>query len=141
MKLAIILCTVLIVQYLLSLVQIKHYKKNIDKIVSDYKGENGYFMFSGMERGKFRPGAIAILVVDQDYIVHECHMLKGSSILTKFKPIEKYKGRHVGEILSDIKGSHPLNETKKLPANHKALLQAGENALLSISNTKISLGL
>lgn len=139
MQLAIILCAVLIVQYLLSFIQIKHYKKNIDRIVSGYKGEEGYFMFSGMERGKFKPGAIAILVVDQDYIIHECHMLQGMSVLTKFKALEKFKGKHVGEILSDVNESVPVKGKKKLPAYSKALLKAGENALLSISKNKISM--
>jgi DNA-binding transcriptional regulator of glucitol operon len=138
-ELAIILCAVLIVQYLLSFIQIKQYKKRIDKIIGDYKGENGYFLFSGMERSKFRPGAIAILVVDQDYIVHECQMLKGISILTKFKAVEKYKGQHVGEILNDINNHFLVNKKKRIPSNIKALLKAGENALLSISKTKISI--
>ncbi|MGX6443712.1 transcriptional regulator GutM [Neobacillus sp. K501] len=140
MQLAIILCAILIIQYLLSFIQIKHYKKNIDKIVSDYKGENGYFMFSGMERGKFKPGAIAILVVDQDYIIHECHMLKGMSVLTKFKPLENYKGKHVGEIVNDVNDTIPEKGKSKLPANSKALLKASENALLSIAKNKISMG-
>ncbi|MFZ7942069.1 transcriptional regulator GutM [Neobacillus sp. 19] len=139
MQLAIILCAVLIVQYVLSLIQIRSYKKNIDKIVRDYKGEDGYFMFSGMQRGKFRPGAIAVLVVDQDYIVHECHMLKGMSVLTKFKPIDSYKGQHVGEIVNDVNDSAAKYTKKKLPAFKQALLQAGENALLTISKSKISM--
>jgi DNA-binding transcriptional regulator of glucitol operon len=139
MQLAIILCAVLIVQYLLSFIQIKHYKKNINKIVSDYKGEDGYFMFSGMERSQFKPGAIAILVVDRDYIIHECHMLKGMSVLTKFKALENYKGKHVGEILNDVNESIPAQGKKKLPAYSKALLKAGENALLTISKNKISM--
>lgn len=138
MQFAIILCAILIVQYGLSLIQIRSYKKNIDKIVSNYKGEDGYFMFSGMERSKFRPGAIAVLVVDQDYIVHECHMLKGMSVLTKFKPIELYKGLHVGEIVNDVQ-SRPAKGKKQIPAFKKALLQAGENALLTISKKKISM--
>ena len=141
MKLAIILCAVLVVQYLLSIVQIRHYKNNINKIVSDYKGKDGYFMFSGMERGKFRPGAIAILVVDMDYIVHECHMVNGMSVLTNFKAIEKYKGQHVGEILNDVNEDPSIDGQKKLPAYNKALIKAGENALLAISKNKISVGL
>ncbi|OCA87790.1 transcriptional regulator [Bacillus sp. FJAT-27225] len=140
MKLAIILCAVLVVQYLLSFIQIQHYKKNINKIVSDYRGEDGFFMFSGMERGKFRPGAIAVLVVDKEYIVHECHLLNGMSVLTKFKAIEKYKGQHVGEILSDINEDHAAKGRNKVPAFQKALLKAGENALLAISKNKVSMG-
>ncbi|XJZ26681.1 transcriptional regulator GutM [Bacillota bacterium Lsc_1132] len=139
MQLAIILSAILIVQYVFSLLQIRYYKKNIDKIVSDYKGEDGYFMFSGMQRGKFRPGAIAILVVDNNYIIHECHILKGMSMLTKFKAIEEYKGQHVGEILNDLNESSSLKGKKKSPANRMALLKAGENALLTISKNKISI--
>lgn len=139
MKLAIILCAILVMQYLLSLIQIKHYKKNIDKIVSDYKGEDGYYMFSGMERGKFRPGAIAILVVDSDYIIHECHMLRGLSILTKFKAIEQFKGRHVGEIVGEVNEGNQHIRKKRIPAYRKALLKAGESALLTISKNKVSL--
>ena len=140
MQLAFILCTILIVQYLLSFFQIKQYKKNIDKIVSVYKGDDGYFMFSGMERGKFKPGAIAILVVDSNYIIHECHMLKGMSVLTKFKPLDNYKGKHVGEIASDVNDMIPEKGKNKLPAYRKALLQASENALLTISKNKVSMG-
>jgi DNA-binding transcriptional regulator of glucitol operon len=136
MQFTIILCAILIVQYVFSFIQIKYYKKNIDRIVSNYKGDDGYFMFSGMERGKFRPGAIAVLVVDRNYIVHECHMLKGMSILTKFKAVEGYKGQHVGELLNDVIESSSLKGKKKIPAFKRALLKAGENALLSISKNK-----
>jgi DNA-binding transcriptional regulator of glucitol operon len=139
-QLAIILCAILLVQQVFSLIQIRSYRKNIDKIVSGYKGDEGYFMFSGMDRGKFRPGAIAILVVDKRYIVHECHMLKGVSILSKFKELEKYKGQHVGVILNDVNESDPTKgQKKKMPAIGKALSVAGENALVSISRKNTSL--
>lgn len=139
MQLAFILCMILIVQYLLSLFQIKQYKKNIDKIVSGYKGEDGYFMFSGMTRGKLKHGAIAVLVVDSKYIIHECHLLKGISVLTKFKEMEDYKGKHVGEIVSSIYDEIPEKGKSKLPSYRKALLQAGENALLTIAKKKVLL--
>lgn len=103
MKLVVILCAILIIQHALSLVQIKYYKKSLDKIISNYKGADGYFVFSGMERSKFGPGAIVIMVVDRDYMIHECCMLKGMTIFTKFKPLDSYKGSHVGEILKTVK--------------------------------------
>lgn len=139
MKFAIILCAILMVQYLLSFIQIKHYKKNIDKIVRNYKGEDGFFLFSGMERGKFRPGAIAILVVDSDFIIHECHVLSGLSILTKFKAANQYKGKHVGVVLDEVHTGSLLASKKRVPAYRKALFKAGENALLAISKNKISM--
>lgn len=141
MKIAIIACTILVVQYVFSLIQIRYYRKSINRIVGGYKGDEGYYMFSGMERNKFRPGAIAILVVDKDYIVHECHMLKGISILSKFKELGQYKGQHVGSILNDVNESYPVKEKgKKIPAFGKALIKAGENAIINISKQKISVG-
>ncbi|KQL52947.1 transcriptional regulator [Heyndrickxia shackletonii] len=141
MKIAIIACAILVVQYAFSLIQIRYYRRSINKIVGGYKGDDGFYMFSGMERNKFRPGAIAILVVDKEYIVHECHMLKGISVLSKFKEMEQYKGQHVGTILNDVNESFPgKDKRKKIPAFGKALLKAGENAIVNISKQNISVG-
>lgn len=141
MKIALIACAILVVQYAFSLIQIRYYRRSIDKIVGGYKGDDGYYMFSGMERKKFRPGAIAILVVDKHYTVHECHMLKGISVLSKFKEMEKYKGQHVGVILNDVNDHYPVKgKGGKVPAFGKALLSAGESALVSISKKNISVG-
>lgn len=136
MELTIVLCLILLVNYALSLIHIKNYKKNIDEIVSGYKGREGYYLFSGMERGLFRAGAIAILVVDQEYKIHECHVLKGRSNLSKFKPVVKFKEKHVGEVLSNINESYRHQDKAKIPANDKALMKAGENALLSIAKKR-----
>ncbi|WP_436373932.1 transcriptional regulator GutM [Cytobacillus sp. BC1816] len=140
MKLVVILCAILIIQHALSLVQIKYYKKSLDKIISNYKGEDGYFVFSGMERSKFSPGAIVIMVVDQDYMIHECYMLKGMTVFTKFKPLDSYKGSHVGEVLKTIKEKSINKKDRGIPSYWKALAKAGESALLSISKNKISIG-
>ncbi|MDM5228279.1 transcriptional regulator GutM [Cytobacillus sp. NJ13] len=138
MKLVVILCAILIIQHALSLVQIKYYKKSLDKIISNYKGADGYFVFSGMERSKFGPGAIVIMVVDRDYMIHECCMLKGMTIFTKFKPLDSYKGSHVGEILKTVKEKSINKKDRGIPSYWKALAKAGESALLSISKSKIS---
>jgi len=96
-------------------------------------------MFSGMERGKFKPGAIAVLIVDQDYVVHECHLMKGISILSKFNEVSKYKGVHLGELLLDINEEiSQIKNKKKMPTFAKALQQAAENAMLTISKNKVS---
>lgn len=139
MKLVVILSALLIIQHVLSLFQIKYYKKNLDKIISNYKGEDGFFVFSGMERAKFGPGAIAIIVVDRDYIIHECYMLKGMTVFTQFKPLVSYKGNHVGELLKTIKENSINKKDKGIPSYWKALSKAGESALLSISKNKISI--
>ncbi|WP_243299376.1 transcriptional regulator GutM [Bacillus litorisediminis] len=141
MKIAIIACAILVVQYAFSLIQIRYYRRSIDKIVSCYKGDDGYYLFSGMERNAFRPGAIAILIVDKNCIVHECHILKGVTVLSKFKEMDKYKGQHVGAILNDVNENYSVRKKgQKVPAIGKALLKAGENAIVNISKQNISIG-
>lgn len=139
MKIAIIACAILVVQYVFSFIQIRYYRRSIDKIVSGYKGNDGYYMFSGMQRKRFSRGAIAILVVDKEYIVHECHMLKGVSILSKFKEIKEYKSKHVGVLLNDANDLLQKENGKKISAWGKALFTASENALVSISKKNISI--
>jgi DNA-binding transcriptional regulator of glucitol operon len=110
----------------------------MDNIVSAYKGKEGYYFFSGMERRKFRPGAIAMLVVDNDYIIQECYVVNGFSVLSKFKELGKYKGQHSGAVLDflDVSQVKSKGKSKRLPAINIALSKAAENALLSISKKK-----
>ncbi|MBT2649867.1 transcriptional regulator [Bacillus sp. ISL-34] len=141
MNFVMVLCFLLIVQYALTFIQMRYYRKNMDNIVSAYKGKEGYYFFSGMERRKFRPGAIAMLVVDNDYIIQECYVVNGFSILSKFKELGKYKGQHSGAVLDilDVSQVKSKGKSKRLPAINIALSKAAENALLSISKKKISL--
>lgn len=138
MKFAFLLLTILAVQYVLSFIQIKYYRANLDKLVNKYKKKEGYYLFSGMERRQLRPGAIALLIVDHEYTVQECQVMGGFSILTKFKEMEQYKGKHVGFVLDDVQVMSGEKKKKKLPAINQAISKASENALLSISKRNIS---
>ncbi|MGE6631309.1 transcriptional regulator GutM [Bacillus sp. NPDC077027] len=138
-KLAIILCVILIVQYGLSFIQIKYYRKSMDNIVDDYKDKKGFHLFSGMERRKLGPGAIALIIVDESYIIQRCHVLGGISILSTFKELKEYEGKHVGAVLDEhhmMKQS--LKKRKKGPAVKQAISMAAEQALLSISKKNIT---
>lgn len=140
MKLAIILCALLIVQYALTFIQVKFYRKSMDKIVSRYRQKEGFYFFSGMERRQFRPGAIAMLIVDHNYIIKECYVVNGFSVLSRFKEVGKYKGQHVGVVIDDVQEQHVnKNGKRKQSAISTALSQAAENALLSISKKNISM--
>ncbi|MBY0186171.1 transcriptional regulator GutM [Bacillus aerophilus] len=138
-KLAIVLCIILIVQYGLSFIQIKYYRKSMDSLIDDYKGKQGYHLFSGMERRKFGPGAIALIIVDESYIIQKCHVLGGVSILSKFKELPSYEGKHVGAVLDE---HHMMKQTlkkrKRVPAVMQALSMAAEQALVSISKKNIT---
>ena len=141
MKFIILLCLLLIVQYALTFIQMRYYRKSMDEVVRAYKEKKGYYFFSGMERRKFRPGAIAMLVVDSNYIIQECYVVNGFSVLSKFKEVGKYKGKHAGVILDVVKNNKVSNKkkSKQLPAINVALSKAAENALVSISKKNISL--
>lgn len=139
MKFVMILCFLLIVQYALTFIQMRYYRKSMDNIVRAYKGKEGYYFFSGMERRKFRPGAIAMLVVDDNYIIQECYVVNGFSVLSKFKELNTYKGQHTGAVLDILGNSNNKEKSKRLPAINMALSKASENALLSISKKNISL--
>lgn len=143
MKLAIVLCSLLLVQYLLTLIQVHCYKKTMNKIVSAYRKEDGYFLFSDMYRKKLGFGAIVMLIVKDDYIIKECYVLHGLSVLPKFKRVEKYTGVHLGELLNRIndgpaqkKASFFMALARKRSAVRFALNKVAERALLAISKSK-----
>ncbi|RAS80771.1 transcriptional regulator GutM [Priestia endophytica] len=139
MKLVMILCFLLVVQYVFTFIQVRYYRKSINDVVSTYRGEKGYYLFSGTERRKFRPGAIAMIVVDNNYIIQECHVVNGFSVLSKFKEVSKYKGQHIGNVLDDLQEFKTNRNYRRLPAINTALSKAAENALLSISTKNISM--
>lgn len=140
MKIALILCVLLIVQYALTFLQVQYYRKSMDKIVSRYRQKEGFYLFSGMERRQFRPGAIAMLIVDHNYIIQECYVANGFSVLSRFKEVEKYKGQHAGVVIDDVQEQRVNKKGKrKRSAISAALSQAAENALISISKKNISM--
>ncbi|WP_121663548.1 transcriptional regulator GutM [Metabacillus litoralis] len=142
MKIAIILCCLLVIQYVLTFIQVRYYRKSMDKIISRYKQKEGYYLFSGMERRQFRPGAIAMIVVNNEYMIQECYIVNGFSVLSKFKELEMYKGQHVGAVLDSVQvdSGDKKRKRKQMPAISAALAKAAESALLSISKKNISMG-
>lgn len=83
--------------------------------------------------------AIALIIVDESYIIQKCHVLGGVSILSKFKEVPAYEGKHVGAVLDE---HHMMKKTlkkrKKAPAVMQALSMAAEQALVSISKKNIT---
>jgi len=139
MKITIILCSLLIVQYALTFIQVRSYRKSMEKIVSRYKETEGYYLFSSMEKRKFRPGAIAMIIVNSSYMIQECYVVNGFSVLSKFKEVVKYKGKHVGTLLSEVQEDQlKIGKRHKVPAVSAALSKAAENALLSIAKKNIT---
>ncbi|MFC3039711.1 transcriptional regulator GutM [Virgibacillus xinjiangensis] len=135
MNLIIIACLILVMNYALTFIQVRHYRKSMEKLISRYRGNSDYYLFSGQSRRMLKSGSIAMLIVDKDYNIIECQVMKGVSVLTSFKAVERYKGLHVGTLLSDLHDKHtPSKDSKKkkIPAITAALMSAAENALMTI---------
>ncbi|MFP7170300.1 transcriptional regulator GutM [Terribacillus halophilus] len=133
MKLVLVACCLLIVQSALTAIQVHYYQKSMKKLVGKYKGEKGFHLFSGQSRRRIGPGSIVLLVVDESYVIQECQVMRGISILSTFKEMKQYEGKQLGELLDELYS--PAGK-RKLPALQTALQAAGEQALMSISKTK-----
>jgi DNA-binding transcriptional regulator of glucitol operon len=138
LEIAIILTLLLVIQNVLTFIQVRSYRKSIDVIVSRYRGKQGYHLFSEMERRKVLPGAMVMIVVNENYIIEECHFANGLTVLSKFKELNEYKGQHVGAMLDELHGKKKTS--KKVSALTMALSKVAENALISISKKNISIG-
>lgn len=133
MKLVLVACCLLIVQSALTAIQVHYYQKSMKKLVGKYKGEKGFHLFSGQSRRRIGPGSIVLLVVDESYVIQECQVMRGISILSTFKEMKQYEGKQLGELLDELYS--PAGK-RKLSALQTALQAAGEQALMSISKTK-----
>ncbi|WP_340082524.1 transcriptional regulator GutM [Terribacillus sp. FSL K6-0262] len=133
MKLVLVACCLLIVQSALTAIQVHYYQKSMKKLVGKYKGEKGFHLFSGQSRRRIGPGSIVLLVVDESYVIQECQVMRGISILSTFKEMKQYEGMQLGELLDELYS--PAGK-RKLSALQTALQAAGEQALMSISKTK-----
>ncbi|MBT2216025.1 transcriptional regulator GutM [Virgibacillus dakarensis] len=141
MNLIIIACLILVMNYVLTYIQVRYYRKAMDKLISKYRGNGDYYLYSGQARRKIKSGSIAMLIVDKDYTIMECQVMKGVSILSSFKEIDEFKGQHVGSLLSHLhEETNNVQKGKKHKASavSSALMTAAENALLSISKKKVS---
>ncbi|MFP7494505.1 transcriptional regulator GutM [Terribacillus saccharophilus] len=133
MKLVLIACCLLLVQSALTAIQVHYYQRSMKRLVGKYKGEEGFHLFSGQARRRIGPGSIVLLVVDESYMIRECQVMRGMSILSTFKEMKQYEGKHLGELLDEL---HSPVKKRKPPALQTALQTAGEQALMSISKTK-----
>lgn len=142
MELFIIAIVVISINYIFTFIQIRYYRKSMDKLITKYRGKEGFYLYSGQYRKTFKAGSIAILIVDQDYIIQECQVMKGFTILAHFKEMDELKGQHVRTVLENIQEKYGKVITKKtkIPAMSAALKQATESALSNYlkNNTAVS---
>ncbi|MEW9670909.1 transcriptional regulator GutM [Ammoniphilus sp. 3BR4] len=122
----------------LSIMQVRHSSREIKHLVAQYRGMDGFYLFSGTSRKVWGSGAMVLVVVDKHYEVRKCLVLSGYTVFSKFKRLEKYEGKHVGEMLYDA--HEIITQTRRISMKQKALAlafqMAAENALLTISSKR-----
>jgi glucitol operon activator protein len=128
--------TAWLLQYALTLLQIRHYRRMMRKLVGDYRNSDGYYLFSGVARKALGSGAIVLMVVDDQSTIRNCQVLTGISVFAKFKPFPEYQGMQLGEVLQTSK--HVLEQKRHLSSRKQSMARAfrmaSENAMHSIAN-------
>jgi DNA-binding transcriptional regulator of glucitol operon len=129
----------LLLQYGLTILQIRHYRSAMKELVDEYRGLDGFHLYSGISRKALGAGAIVLLIVDEQYQVRKCQLLSGYSVFSRFKPFLKYEGCHIGEVLAE---AHETIGNRKNAGKKKSLAQAfhmaSENAIKSLPSRKVA---
>ncbi|UOF90390.1 transcriptional regulator GutM [Fodinisporobacter ferrooxydans] len=124
-----------LVQYAFTMVQIRHYRAAMKALIDEFRGVNGFHLFSGISRKALGSGAIVLLIVDEEYQIRKCQILSGMSVFARFQPFTKYEGKHIQEILKETEST--IHAKRKVSAKQKSLAKAFhmavENAIRSIS--------
>lgn len=118
-KLALIAFGLLIVQGILSYRQTVGYQRRVVALRS--QGVIGI----GVQRGRIKPGAIAILVCSPEGVVIKAEKMEGYSIFARFKTVPVLIGKQVKDLQSELNSRKAGNGTK-------AILKAMEQAEKSL---------
>ena len=123
-----------IAQFGLTLLQIRHYRSAMRRLLHEYRNQDGFYLFSGVARKAMGSGAIVLMVIDDEYLVRTCQVLTGISVFAKFRPYPHYEGSHIAEILAE--SEETLKQKQRVSSKRqslaKAFRMATENALHSI---------
>lgn len=103
-----ILFVVLILQAVFSLFQIHQIYQTIERQKQLYRGK-GYTLAIGSSRSSLRSlskGVIMIMVVNQDRIIQDFHLLEGFSVLSRMKQISDYAGKSIQDLSVILKSKN-----------------------------------
>jgi glucitol operon activator protein len=128
--------TAWLLQFALTLLQIRHYRAMMQKLVGAYRNTDGYYLFSGVARKALGSGAIVLIVVDEQSRIQNCQVLTGISVFAKFKSYPEYLGMHLAEILDSAKLT--LEKKRRISSKKQSMARAfqmaAENATYSLAN-------
>ena len=103
-----ILFVVLILQAVFSLFQIRQIYQTMEQQKQLYRGKD-YTLAIGSSRSSLRSlskGVIMILVVNQDQIIQDFHLLEGFSVLSRMRQMPEYIGRSIQDLSLVLKSKN-----------------------------------
>ena len=106
-----ILFVVLILQAVFSLFQIRQIYQTMELQKQLYRGKD-YTLAIGSSRSSLRSlskGVIMILVVNQDQIIQDFHLLEGFSVLSRMRQMPDYIGRSIQDLSLVLKSNNQKN--------------------------------
>ena len=103
-----ILFVVLILQAVFSLFQIRQIYQTMELQKQLYRGKD-YTLAIGSSRSSLRSlskGVMMILVVNQDQIIQDFHLLEGFSVLSRMRQMPDYIGRSIQDLSLVLKSKN-----------------------------------
>lgn len=103
-----ILFVVLILQAVFSLFQIRQIYQTMEQQKQLYRGKD-YTLAIGSSRSSLRSlskGVMMILVVNQDQIIQDFHLLEGFSVLSRMRQMPDYIGRSIQDLSLVLKSKN-----------------------------------
>jgi len=120
MNIVIIASVILVSQSILSLMQINYYQRYMYNITQQYLHFKHHRLYSSIERKWLGATAIVVMVIDENQMVKECQLLKGKSVFAKFKPLPRFYGHHLSQILINLTEE---SQTRKLSLEERAMIK------------------
>lgn len=128
MEIVLIASAIFILQSILSFIQIRYYQSFMHKITTKYAGFQHYHLYSTMERRFFGASAIAIIVIDGNKTIQECHTLQGKSVFAKFKSQTKFQHQNLAQMIDKFVQEQAI---RKLSLWEKAIVKTANSAVIS----------
>ncbi|GCF95846.1 hypothetical protein NRIC_37370 [Enterococcus florum] len=97
-RFVILLAVLMMLQSVLSIVQVKNYQRFIKKITTEQAGSD-YDFYTEVAKGRLLRTIVAV-VVDKEGKVIQCYCCSGLTIFAKFKEDPAYQGVHLAEFYS-----------------------------------------
>ena len=114
LKIIIVFAIAFLLQAIASMAQMKYFAKEF----TEYRKQGK--VVCGRQAGGFHAGAIVLFLIDYRGIIRKAKKLEGVTCLARFRELEGFQGKYVGELSGE-----------EVPKTHKNLRKAVRDASLT----------